>query len=72
MTVGFFGFTDLAESVAVIDDGKIVVAGQARDDVDGYWTASAQTLSSDPRWMNTPRFASAVGVSVNAEGCSDR
>jgi uncharacterized delta-60 repeat protein len=39
MTVDFFGFGDAAESVAVTDDGKIVVAGLARDNVDGYGVA---------------------------------
>jgi uncharacterized delta-60 repeat protein len=39
MTIDFFGFTDLAESVAVTDDGKIVVSGLARDNVDGYGVA---------------------------------
>ena len=39
MTIDFFGFTDLAESVAVTGDGKIVVAGLAQDSVDGYGVA---------------------------------
>ena len=39
MTIDFFGFTDVGESVAVTDDGKIVVAGLARDNVDGYGVA---------------------------------
>jgi uncharacterized delta-60 repeat protein len=39
LTVDFFGFTDAAEAVAVTDDGKIVVAGLARDNVDGYGVA---------------------------------
>jgi uncharacterized delta-60 repeat protein len=39
MTIDFFGFTDVAESVAVTDDGKIVVSGLARDNVDGYGVA---------------------------------
>jgi uncharacterized delta-60 repeat protein len=39
MTIDFFGFGDAAESVAVTDDGKIVVAGLAVDNVDGYGVA---------------------------------
>lgn len=39
MVIDFSGFTDLAESVAVTGDGKIVVAGLARDNVDGYGVA---------------------------------
>jgi uncharacterized delta-60 repeat protein len=38
MTIDFFGFTD-AEAVAVTDDGRIVVGGLARDNVDGYGVA---------------------------------
>jgi len=36
LTVDFFGFTDIAESVAVQPDGKIVLGGVARNNVDGY------------------------------------
>jgi uncharacterized delta-60 repeat protein len=39
MTIDFFGFTDVAESVAVTDDGSILVSGLARDNVDGYGVA---------------------------------
>ena len=39
LTVDFFGFTDLAESVAVQADGKIVLGGLARNNVDGYGVA---------------------------------
>ena len=39
MTIDFFGFTDVAEAVTVTDDGNIVVAGLARDNVDGYGVA---------------------------------
>lgn len=39
MTIDFFGFTDVAEAVAVTDDGRIVVGGLARDNVDGYGVA---------------------------------
>ena len=39
MAIDFFGFTDIAESVAVTDDGKIVVAGLAVDNFDGYGVA---------------------------------
>ena len=36
LTLDFFGFTDLAESVSIDQDGKIAVGGLARDHVDGY------------------------------------
>lgn len=36
LSVDFSDSTDIAESVAVQHDGRIVVGGQARDDVDGY------------------------------------
>jgi len=39
LTIDFFGFTDVAESVAVQPDGKIVLGGLARDNVDGYGVA---------------------------------
>ena len=39
LTIDFFGFTDIAESVAVQPDGKIVLGGLARDNVDGYGLA---------------------------------
>ncbi|HEY6642430.1 hypothetical protein [Povalibacter sp.] len=39
LTVDFFGFTDIAESVAVMTDGRIVLGGLARDNVDGYGVA---------------------------------
>jgi len=39
MSVDFFGFTDSADSVAVQPDGKIVLGGLARDNVDGYGLA---------------------------------
>ena len=39
MSIDFFGFTDIGESVAVQPDGKIVLGGLARDDVDGYGVA---------------------------------
>ncbi len=38
-TVDFFGFNDIAESVVVQPDGRIVVGGLARDQVDGYGLA---------------------------------
>jgi beta-propeller uncharacterized protein DUF5122 len=38
-TVDFFGFSDIAESVALQLDGRIVVGGLARDQVDGYGLA---------------------------------
>ena len=38
-TVDFFGFTDIAENVAIAPDGKIVLGGLARDNVDGYGLA---------------------------------
>jgi uncharacterized delta-60 repeat protein len=36
LSIDFFGFTDVAESVLVQPDGNIVVGGLARDNVDGY------------------------------------
>jgi uncharacterized delta-60 repeat protein len=36
LTVDFFGSTDVAESVALQTDGKIIAGGLARDSVDGY------------------------------------
>ena len=48
MTIDFFGFTDVGESVAVTDDGKIVVAGLARDNVDGYGVARLSPQDTDP------------------------
>jgi uncharacterized delta-60 repeat protein len=39
LTIDFFGSTDIAESVAVQPDGKIVLGGLARDNVDGYGMA---------------------------------
>jgi len=39
LTVDFFGSTDVAENVAIAPDGKIVLGGLARDDVDGYGLA---------------------------------
>jgi uncharacterized delta-60 repeat protein len=47
-TVDFFGFTDLGENVAVLDDGKILVSGLARDRVDGYGIARLGALPADP------------------------
>jgi uncharacterized delta-60 repeat protein len=48
MTIDFFGFTDLAESVAVTDDGSILVSGLARDNVDGYGVARLSPQDTDP------------------------
>lgn len=39
LTVDFFGFNDIAESVAIRSDGKVVLGGLARDSVDGYGVA---------------------------------
>ncbi len=39
LTIDFFGFTDIAESVLVQPDGRIVLGGLARDNVDGYGVA---------------------------------
>ena len=41
LTVDFFGFTDVAENVAIAPDGKIVLGGLARNSVDGYGLARA-------------------------------
>jgi uncharacterized delta-60 repeat protein len=38
-TIDFFGFNDIAESVVVQADGKIVLGGLARNSVDGYGLA---------------------------------
>jgi uncharacterized delta-60 repeat protein len=48
LTIDFFGFTDLAESVAVSDDGRIVVSGLARDNVDGYGVARLSPQDTTP------------------------
>jgi hypothetical protein len=48
ITIDFFGSTDLAESVAVTDGGSIVVAGQARDNVDGYGVARVSPQDTGP------------------------
>jgi uncharacterized delta-60 repeat protein len=39
LTIDFFGFTDIGESVMVQPDGRIVLGGLARDNVDGYGVA---------------------------------
>lgn len=39
LEIEFFGFTDIAESVVVQSNGKIVLGGLARDNVDGYGVA---------------------------------
>jgi hypothetical protein len=39
LSIDFFGFTDIGESVLVQPDGKIVVGGQARNNFDGYGLA---------------------------------
>jgi uncharacterized delta-60 repeat protein len=39
LSIDFFGFTDIGENVLVQPDGKIVVSGQARNNVDGYGVA---------------------------------
>ena len=39
LSVDFFGFTDVAENVAIAPDGKIVFGGLARNSVDGYGLA---------------------------------
>ena len=39
LEVDFFDSTDIAESVAILPNGKIVLGGLARDDVDGYGVA---------------------------------
>jgi uncharacterized delta-60 repeat protein len=48
MTIDFFGSTDLAETVAVTDDGNLVVAGLARDNVDGYGVARLSPQDTGP------------------------
>jgi uncharacterized delta-60 repeat protein len=39
LSIDFFGFTDIGESVLVQPDGKIVVGGQAQRNFDGYGVA---------------------------------
>lgn len=39
LTIDFFGFTDIAENVAIQSNGKIVLGGLARNNVDGYGVA---------------------------------
>jgi uncharacterized delta-60 repeat protein len=39
LTIDFFGFTDVAENIAIQSNGKIVLGGLARDNVDGYAVA---------------------------------
>jgi hypothetical protein len=39
LSIDFFGFDDIGENVAVQPDGRIVVSGQARNQVDGYGVA---------------------------------
>jgi uncharacterized delta-60 repeat protein len=39
LTIDFFGFNDAAESVAIQSNGRIVLGGLARDNVDGYGVA---------------------------------
>ena len=39
LTIDFFGFTDVAENIAIQSNGKIVLGGLARNNVDGYGVA---------------------------------
>ena len=39
LSFDFFGFTDIAESIAIQADQKIVVGGMARENIDGYGVA---------------------------------
>ena len=39
LSIDFFGFDDIGENVIVQSDGRIVVGGQARNQVDGYGLA---------------------------------
>jgi uncharacterized delta-60 repeat protein len=39
LTIDFFGFGDVAENVAIQSNGKIVLGGLARNNVDGYGVA---------------------------------
>jgi uncharacterized delta-60 repeat protein len=48
MIIDFFGFTDIAESIAVTEDGKILVAGLARDNVHGYGIARIAPQVASP------------------------
>ena len=48
MTIDFFAFTDVAESVAVTADGKIVVSGQVQNPGEVY--GIARLAPSDQRY----------------------
>jgi uncharacterized delta-60 repeat protein len=48
MTIDFSGSADVAESVAVAGDGKIVLAGLARRNVDGYGVARLSPQDPGP------------------------
>ena len=39
LTIDFFGFTDVAENIAIDSNGRIVLGGLARNNVDGYGVA---------------------------------
>ena len=39
LTIDFFGSTDIAENIAIQSNGRIVLGGLARDNVDGYGVA---------------------------------
>jgi uncharacterized delta-60 repeat protein len=47
-SVDLFGSSDIGESVAVLEDGKIVVSGLARDNVDGYGIVRLAPLPAEP------------------------
>jgi uncharacterized delta-60 repeat protein len=48
LTIDFFGFSDVAESIDVTDDGNIIVGGLARDNVDGYGVARLIPQAASP------------------------
>ena len=47
MTIDFFAFTDVAESVAVTTDGKIVVSGQVQNPGEVYGVARLASSDSE-------------------------
>ncbi|HET9899790.1 MAG TPA: hypothetical protein VFR46_01785, partial [Actinomycetes bacterium] len=48
MTIDFFAFTDVAESVAVTTDGKIVVSGQVQNPGEVYGVARLAPSDEEP------------------------
>ncbi len=64
MTVDFFGSTDSAETVAITDEGNIVIAGLARDNVDGYGVARICAQDTGAQQTDAPSFTSGESTYV--------